>query len=193
MPYAALSLFFSTMSSFVYLYSLYVHMFKLYLSVFVRLLSVFNVNCMHQGSESYAISFLCLYCCTCGRIDNKADFDFDKRAPILISSPQGALVNVCFPKRALVQTSFLHGAPKPIFPPQVAPMHASLQEEQSSQSSRNKRPCPWSTDHSVSPTQSRSYGWGPTHFHLWPTQREVCNFTNGCNLLNNTNKSLISL
>ncbi len=57
-----LSLFsFSTMSSFVYLYSLYVHMFKLYLSVFVRLLSAFNVNCMHQGSESYAISILCMY------------------------------------------------------------------------------------------------------------------------------------
>ncbi len=54
-------LFFSTMSSFVYLYSLYVHMFKLYLSVFERLLSVFNVNCMHQGSESYAISILCMY------------------------------------------------------------------------------------------------------------------------------------
>ncbi len=47
--------FFSTMSSFVYLYSLYVHMVKLYLSVFERLLSVFNVNCMHQGSESNAI------------------------------------------------------------------------------------------------------------------------------------------
>ncbi len=57
MPYATLSIsFLSTMSSFVYLYSLYVHMFKLYLSVFERLLSVFNVNCMHQGSESYAIS-----------------------------------------------------------------------------------------------------------------------------------------
>ncbi len=67
-------LFFSTMSSFVDLYSLYVHMFKLYLSVFVRLLSVFNVNCMHQGSESNAISILCM-CCTVGRIDNKADFD----------------------------------------------------------------------------------------------------------------------
>ncbi len=73
MPYATLSLF-STMSSFVYLYSLYVHMFKLYLSVFVRLLSVFNVNCMHQGSESNAISIICM-CCTVGRIDNKADFD----------------------------------------------------------------------------------------------------------------------
>ncbi len=66
---------FSTMSSFVYLYSLYAHMFKLYLSVFVRLLSVFNVKCMHQGSESNAISILCM-CCTVGRIDNKADFDF---------------------------------------------------------------------------------------------------------------------
>ncbi len=52
---------FSTMSSFVYLYSLYVHMVKLYLSVFERLLSVFNVNCMHQGSESNAISILCMY------------------------------------------------------------------------------------------------------------------------------------
>ncbi len=55
---------FSTMSSFVYLYSLYVHMFKLYLSVFVCLLSVFNVICMHQGSESYAISVLCMYVAT---------------------------------------------------------------------------------------------------------------------------------
>ncbi len=68
MPYATLlylSLFlffyFSTMSSFVYLYSLYVNMVKLYLSVFERLLSVFNVNCMHQGSESNAISILCMY------------------------------------------------------------------------------------------------------------------------------------
>ncbi len=61
-PYVTLSIsFFSTMSSFVYLYSLYVHMFKLYLSVSVCLLSVFNVNCMHQGSESYAISILCMY------------------------------------------------------------------------------------------------------------------------------------
>ncbi len=53
----------STMSSFVYLYSLYVHMVKLYLSVFERLLSVFNVNCMHQGSESRpnAISIICMY------------------------------------------------------------------------------------------------------------------------------------
>ncbi len=48
------------MSSFVYLYSLYVHIFKLYLSVFLHLLSVFNVNCMHQGSESNAISILCM-------------------------------------------------------------------------------------------------------------------------------------
>ncbi len=47
--------------TFVYLYSLYVHMVKLYLSVFERLLSVFNVNCMHQGSESDAISILCMY------------------------------------------------------------------------------------------------------------------------------------
>ncbi len=45
----------------VYLYSLYVHMVKLYLSVFECLLSVFNVNCMHQGSESNAISILCMY------------------------------------------------------------------------------------------------------------------------------------
>ncbi len=68
MPYATLAisylfiyLFFSTMSSFVYLYSLYVHMVKLYLSVFEHLLSVFNVNCMHQGSESNAISIICMY------------------------------------------------------------------------------------------------------------------------------------
>ncbi len=38
--------------------------FKLYLSVFECLLSVFNVNCMHQGSESNAISILCMYVCT---------------------------------------------------------------------------------------------------------------------------------
>ncbi len=49
------------LSSFVYLYSLYVHMVKLYLSVFECLLSVFNVNCMHQGSESNAISIICMY------------------------------------------------------------------------------------------------------------------------------------
>ncbi len=49
------------LSSFVYLYSLYVHMVKLYLSVFECLLSVFNVNCMHQGSESNAVSILCMY------------------------------------------------------------------------------------------------------------------------------------
>ncbi len=51
----------STMSSFVYLYSLFVHMVKLYLSVFECLLSVFNVNCMHQESESNAILILCMY------------------------------------------------------------------------------------------------------------------------------------
>ncbi len=59
--YLFLIFYFSTMSSFVYLYSLYVHMVKLYLSVFERLLSVFNVNCMHQGSESNAISILRMY------------------------------------------------------------------------------------------------------------------------------------
>ncbi len=77
MPYVTLSLFIfycSTVSSFVYLYSLYVHMVKLYLSVFECLLSVFNVNCMHQGSESNAISIICMYC-TCGRIDNKTLLD----------------------------------------------------------------------------------------------------------------------
>ncbi len=78
-PYVTLSLFsfffiVLQLSSFVYLYSLYVHMVKLYLSVFECLLSVFNVNCMHQGSESNAISILCMYC-TCGRIDNKTLLD----------------------------------------------------------------------------------------------------------------------
>ncbi len=61
MPLYPSLFYFSTMSSFVYLYSLYVHMVKLYVSVFERLLSVFNVNCMHQGSESIAISILCMY------------------------------------------------------------------------------------------------------------------------------------
>ncbi len=65
------------MSSFVYLYSVYAHMFKLYLSVFVRLLSVFNVICMHQGSESNAISNLCMYVLYMWQNCNKADFDFD--------------------------------------------------------------------------------------------------------------------
>ncbi len=32
-----------------------------------------DVICMHQGSESNAISILCM-CRACGRIDNKADF-----------------------------------------------------------------------------------------------------------------------
>ncbi len=36
---------------------------------------MFSVICMQQGSESNAISILCMYC-SCGRIDNKADFDF---------------------------------------------------------------------------------------------------------------------
>ncbi len=30
-------------------------------SVFLCLLLVFSVNCMHQGSESYAISIICMY------------------------------------------------------------------------------------------------------------------------------------
>ncbi len=63
MPYATLSI-----SFFLFLQCpnlniciVYVHMFKLYLSVFERLLSVFNVYSMHQGSESNAISILCMY------------------------------------------------------------------------------------------------------------------------------------
>ncbi len=51
----------------------YIYIFDLYLSVFLR--STVSVICMHQGSESNAISILCMYG-TCGRIDNKADFDF---------------------------------------------------------------------------------------------------------------------
>ncbi len=48
------------------------------LSVFYVLLLVFSVICMHQGSESNAISILCMY--VYGRIDNKAVFDFDYRS-----------------------------------------------------------------------------------------------------------------
>ncbi len=59
LPYAEWSRGFSL--QFVYLYSLYVHMVKLYLSVFEGLLLVFSVICMHQGSESNAISILCMY------------------------------------------------------------------------------------------------------------------------------------
>ncbi len=66
------------MCNYMYIY-IYVciYIFDLYLSVFLR--STVSVICMHQGSESNAISILCMYSMygTCGRIDNKADFDFD--------------------------------------------------------------------------------------------------------------------
>ncbi len=52
------------------------YIFDLYYLYFYVLLLVFSVICMHQWSESNAISILCMYG-TCGRIDNKADFDFD--------------------------------------------------------------------------------------------------------------------
>ncbi len=52
-----------------------IYILKLYLPVFLCLLLVFSVNCMHQRSESSQFS-ICM-CCTCGRIDNKADFDID--------------------------------------------------------------------------------------------------------------------
>ncbi len=41
--------------------TLLVYIFNLYLSVFYILLLVFSVICMHQGSESNAISILCMY------------------------------------------------------------------------------------------------------------------------------------
>ncbi len=43
---------------------MYVYIFDLYVSVFHVLLLVFSVICMHQGSESNAISILCMYVCT---------------------------------------------------------------------------------------------------------------------------------
>ncbi len=43
---------------YVYVY-VYIYVFDLYLSVFLR--STVSVICMHQGSESNAISILCMY------------------------------------------------------------------------------------------------------------------------------------
>ncbi len=44
---------------------------------FCVLLFVFSVICMHQGVRVTQFQFsVCMYG-TCGRIDNKADFDFD--------------------------------------------------------------------------------------------------------------------
>ncbi len=42
----------------MYVY-IYIYIFDLYLSVFLR--STVSVICMHQGSESNAISILCMY------------------------------------------------------------------------------------------------------------------------------------
>ncbi len=67
-------LFFSTMSSFVYLYSLYVHMFKLYLYIYCQCLML---TVCTKGLRVTQFKFSVCMCCTCGRIDNKADFDFD--------------------------------------------------------------------------------------------------------------------
>ncbi len=64
---------FFTMSSIVYLYSLYLHIFKLFLSVFLRLLLVLTV--CTKGLRVTPFQFSVSMCCTCGRIDNKADFD----------------------------------------------------------------------------------------------------------------------
>ncbi len=43
---------------------------------FCVLLLVFSVICMHQGVREQFQFSVCMYG-TCGRIDNKADFDFD--------------------------------------------------------------------------------------------------------------------
>ncbi len=46
---------------YIYIY-IYIRIFDLYLSVFLR--STVSGICMHQGSESNAISILCMYVCT---------------------------------------------------------------------------------------------------------------------------------
>ncbi len=56
---------------YIYIYIL----FDLYLYFYILLL-VFSVICMHQGKRVTQFQFsVCMYG-TCGRIDNKADFDF---------------------------------------------------------------------------------------------------------------------
>ncbi len=45
----------------------------MYVYVFLR--STVSVICMHQGVTQFQFS-VCMYG-TCGRIDNKADFDFE--------------------------------------------------------------------------------------------------------------------
>ncbi len=62
-----------TISVFVYLYSLYLHILKLYVSVFLCLLLVLTV--CTKGLRVTQFQFSVCMCCTCGRIDNKADFD----------------------------------------------------------------------------------------------------------------------
>ncbi len=44
----------------MYVY-MYIYIFDLYYLYFYVLLLVFGVICMHQGSESNAISILCMY------------------------------------------------------------------------------------------------------------------------------------
>ncbi len=44
----------------MYIY-IYIYIFDLYYLYFYVLLLVFSVICMHQGSESNAISILCMY------------------------------------------------------------------------------------------------------------------------------------
>ncbi len=58
---------------------MYVYVYKYLICIICIyiLLLVFSVICMHQGSESTQFQLsVCMYS-TYGRIDNKADFDFD--------------------------------------------------------------------------------------------------------------------
>ncbi len=60
--------------SYIYIYILYIWFVLLY---FYVLLLVFSVICVHQGVRVTQFQFsVCMYG-TCGRIDNKADFDFE--------------------------------------------------------------------------------------------------------------------
>ncbi len=52
----------------------YVYIYLICIICIYVLLLVFSVICMHQRSESNAISIICMYG-TYGRIDIKADFD----------------------------------------------------------------------------------------------------------------------
>ncbi len=90
MPYATLSIFILFLFSYL-MFTFFLHVLICIFVIvafcvcilictylyFCVLLFVFSVICMHQGVRVTQFQFsVCMYG-TCGRIDNKADFDFD--------------------------------------------------------------------------------------------------------------------